>query len=417
LLDLHSAALDLARLRSRRLSWATVLPALGASGWIADSTALADYEAPAAIRRLRLLTAADSTAARALLKEARLKAPESIDALAVLLHAYPAAEAWHRQAMAYLLGAPWVATAQGNRSPAAIVHAAWRSMRPEDADRASRIPRILSASFGQPLAVPRNGCPARSVDALVTPLNWTAEEWLRRNGTDRLLAVVRRLDGFAGPGLLVERAAESLRVMSVERRAAESSSGFLESEDAIVVDPGYVPVLALGAALHEWGHLLVDGWRFEHAVAVRDSSEIALPEISPWLNEGSAEAWTDLVLGGIVERHPIFGLSEAEKRTRLAQGDAAEPHVAGYLVVRAMLSSPEGVKAGTGRVLGRLVARDDIPSVLSDRVLGTAFPAKTAAVDYVAAIQSRRFLVPETVFTIEDFVPDIVSTTIRTGRP
>lgn len=415
IVDLHGAALDVARVGNRRMSWAAVTPALVASGWLPETAPDIDEGAAvAAMQRFRMLFIADSLAARKLLGDARAAVPESADMLATLLRAYPAAEGWHRRAMAFLLASPWVASGGGTISPATLVQHMWRSIRPEDAGRAAAVPRILSANFGQPQAVPRSGIPARNVTGLVVPMNWTGEEWVRRNGTERLLAVVRNLGGPGSGELLVERRGESLRVVSVGRRASESSSGFLEPVDAIVVEPSYIPVLALGAVLHEWGHLLVEGWRFDRALATRDSTEITLAEVNPWLNEGSAEAWTDLVLSDIVARYPLMGLSEAEKRARIAIEDPADAHVAGYLMVRAMLGSPAGVKAGPGAVLGRLVEDDDSRSVLEDRVLSNAFPGKPARPDYVTPVGSRRFLVPETVFTIEDFVPDIVSTTIRT---
>ena len=83
-------------------------------------------------------------------------------------------------------------------------------------------------------------------------------------------------------------------------------------------------------------------------------------------------------------------------------------------MVRAMLGTPNGVKAGPGAVLGRLVEDDDPASVLADRILSSAFPGRGTE-DFRAPLASRRFLVPETVFTIEDLVPDVVTTTIRTG--
>jgi hypothetical protein len=263
--------------------------------------------------------------------------------------------------------------------------------------------------------MPQQGVPAVHVPALVAADNWSAHEWLRRNGSARLIDMVRELE-MAGAGLLVERGDETMRVVSVRQRARESGSGFLAAEDAIVVDPGYVPLLALGAVLHEWGHLLVDGWRLDRAIASRSATEIVLPEVSPWLNEGMAEAWTDLVLAPIVAAHPLAGLSEAEKRARLSTTDPLDPHIAGYLVVQAMCSSARGARAGIPAVLGRLVARGNPAAVLDDPVLGAAFPPAPSRRDMQLPVESRRFLVPETTFTVEDFAADAISTTIRTGE-
>ncbi len=217
--------------------------------------------------------------------------------------------------------------------------------------------------------------------------------------------------------MLVERGQERLRVVSVPQRNRESGGGFLATEDAIVVDPGYVPLLALGAVLHEWGHLLVDGWRLDRAMAERSASEIALPEVSPWLNEGLAEAWTDLVLTPVIAAQPLAGVGEAEKRERLAVSDPADAHVAGYLLVHGMLASPEGMRAGTASILGRLVEREQPGQVLQDSILGRTVPAATAQADLHLPVESRRFLVPETEFTVEDFTADLVATTIRSSTP
>jgi hypothetical protein len=252
------------------------------------------------------------------------------------------------------------------------------------------------------------------VPAVVAPINWSAGEWLRRNGSGRLIDIVRDLD-VTGNGVLVERGSEMMRVVSVRQRARESGNGFLAAEDAIVVDPGYVPLFALGAVLHEWGHLLVDGWRLDRAIATRSASEIVLPEVSPWLNEGMAEAWTDLVLAPFAALHPLTAVSEAEKRARLSVTDPADPHLAGYFVVRAMLASPKGVRAGPTGVLGRLLERERPTLVLDDPVLGSAFPASPPRPELRLPVGSRRFLVPETVFTVEDLTADAVSTTIRSG--
>ena len=413
--DLHAAALDIARVRQPRLDWGMLAPALHASGWLPDTTASHTGAVPGAVQRLRLLARQDSVAAREMLSRARRTQPASADALVSLLRAYDEAEAWHRDAIATLLTTPWVTGGtHGAQSPAAVVMSTWSAVRPDDAARARAVPRIRSASFGRPQAMPQNGVPAAQVPAVVAPDNWSAEEWLRRNGSGRLIDIVRDLDA-GGAGLLVERDSETMRVVSVRQRARESGNGFLAAEDAIVVDPGYVPLFALGAVLHEWGHLLVDGWRLDRAIAMRSASEIVLPEVSPWLNEGMAEAWTDLVLAPFAAAHPLTALSEAEKRARLSLTDPADPHVAGYLVVRAMLASPKGMRAGAPAVLGRLLEREHPTLVLDDPVLGSAFEASQARQDLRLPVTSRRFLVPETVFTVEDLTADAVSTTIRTG--
>jgi len=416
LTDVHATALDLARVRQPRLEWAALVPALHASGWLPDTAVASVDLVPGAMQRLRLLARQDSASVRNLLARTRATAPASTAAVAVLLHAYEDAEAWHRVAIATLLTSSWVPGRQGVESPADVVRTAWALVRPEDAARARTVPRIRSAMFGFPQAMPQNGVPAARVPQLVEPLNWSAQEWLRRNGPGRLIDIVQVLE-TGGGAVLVERGQERLRVVSVPQRNRESGGGFLATEDAIVVDPGYVPLLAVGAVLHEWGHLLVDGWRLDRAMAERSAGEIALPEVSPWLNEGLAEAWTDLVLAPVIAAQPLAGVGEAEKRERLAVSDPADAHVAGYLLVHGMLASPGGMRAGTAAILGRLVEREQPGQVLQDSILGRAVPAATARADLHLPVESRRFLVPETEFTIEDFTADLVATTIRSSTP
>ena len=168
---------------------------------------------------------------------------------------------------------------------------------PGDSARSRNIPAIVSQLFGSPQAVPRYGASPASMTRLVTPLNWSGERWLGRHGPSEMLAMLHLLEWPPGGTLLVARADETLRVVTVRQRASESTSGFLEVQEAIAVEPSYIPVLALGAVLHEWGHLLAEGWRFDRAVqAAPDSGEVTLPGVNPWLVEGIAEAWTDLVL-------------------------------------------------------------------------------------------------------------------------
>lgn len=414
--DLHAAALDLARVRQPTLDWATFIPALHASGWLPDTTAASVALVPGAMQRLRMLARQDSTAVRDLLARSRGSAPASTSALVVMLRAYGEAEAWHRAALTTLLTAPWIAADGGPMSPASVVRTAWAAIRPEDAARARAVPQVRSAMFGLPQAMPQNGVPEARVPQLVVPLNWSAEEWLRRNGCRRLIGIVQGLE-LGGTAVLVERGGETMRLVSVPQRSRESGSGFLAAEDAIVVDPGYVPLLALGAVLHEWGHLLVDGWRLDRAIAGRSASEVILPEVSPWLNEGLAEAWTDLVLAPVAAAEPLAALGELEKRARLSLTDPGDPHVAGYLVVRAMLGSPQGLRAGAPAVLGRLVEREHPALVLKDPLLGSALPAGPARADLRLPVESRRFLVPEIEFSIEDLTADVVATTIRSRTP
>jgi hypothetical protein len=412
-LDLHGAALDIARLRSRRLQWDDVLPALLAAGSIGDSSAAASA-VPGAMERLLMLRSADSTAMARLLAGAAATAPVSARSLSILLAAYPEAEDWHRQALAFLLRARWVSQDGAVRSPAEIVRTTWLAIMPGDSARAHATPAVTSQLFGHPQAVPRYGASAASMNRLVTPLNWSGQRWLDRHGSSEMLALLHLLASPGSGELLVARADETLRVVSVKQRAGESTSGFLERQEAIAVEPGYIPVLALGALLHEWGHLLAEGWRFDQAVlAAPDSGEVALPAVSPWLVEGIAEAWTDLVLAPIMARQPLIGFAETEKRVRLS-GNELDPHVTGYLMVRAAIGAAATRGTSAPASIRHLIEVGDPAKVAAHPLFAAAFRDPGDVAPLIIPAPSRRFLVPESIFTVDTNFPDPVSTIIRT---
>lgn len=414
-LDVHDAALDIARRRSQRLQWIDVVPALVATGSIADTGAGAG-SVPLAMERLRMLGAADSVASTRLLAAARTATPESARALGILLAAYPEAEDWHRQALTFLIRSPWVSQAGSLRSPADIVRATWLSIMPGDSARVRALPAIASQLFGQPQAVPRYGVPATTMNRLVVPLNWAGTQWLDRHGSAELVTMLHLLESPTRSDLFVARQDERLRVVSVKQRARESSSGFLERQEAIAVEPSYVPVLALGAVLHEWGHLLAEGWRFEQAVlAAPDSGEVVLPGLNPWLVEGIAEAWTDLVLAPVMTRLPLFGFAEAEKRVRLS-GSELDPHVTGYLMARAAISAAAEQGATPPTAIRHLIIAGSPAQVVDDPLFASGLRDPGDVVPLIIPAPSRRFLVPETIFTVDTRYPDPVSTIIRTPQ-
>lgn len=410
-LDLHGAALDIARLRSRRLQWDDVVPALRAIGSIGDSSAAAAV--PRAMERLIMLRSADSTAMARLLATAGATSPASARSLGILLSAYPEAEDWHRQAVAFLLRARWISQEGTLRSPAEVVRATWLAIMPGDSARTRATPAIVPHLFGQPQAVPRYGVSAASMARLVTPLNWSGGRWLDRHGSPEMLAMLHLLESPGSGELLVARANETLRVVSVKQRAGETTSGFLEQQEAVAVEPSYIPVLALGAVLHEWGHLLAEGWRFDQAVlAAADSGEVALPGVNPWLVEGIAEAWTDLVLAPIVARLPIFGLAEAEKRVRLSDSEL-DPHVTGYLVARAAIGAAAAQGTAVPLSIRHLIAAGDPGKVAADPLFAAAFRDPGDVAPLIIPAPSRRFIVPESIFSVDTRFPDPASTIIR----
>ena len=205
-LDLHGAALDIARLRSRRLQWDDVVPALLATGSIGDSTAAAAVGAARDGATAACFAAPIPRRWDAMLATAAGTAPVSARSLGILLSAYPEAEDWHRQALAFLLRARWVAQDGALRSPADVVRATWLTIMPGDSARVRGMPAIVSQLFGQPQAVPRYGVVAASTARLVTPLNWSGERWLDRHGASGMLAMLHLLEcAPAAVTLLVAR--------------------------------------------------------------------------------------------------------------------------------------------------------------------------------------------------------------------
>ena len=391
------------------------MPALVATGSIADTGSGAG-SVPLAMERLRMLGAADSAAITRLLGAARTATPESARSLGILLAAYPEAEDWHRQALTFLIRTHWVSQEGRLRAPADIVRATWLAIMPGDSARVRTLPAITSKAFGQPQAVPRYGVSTITMNRLVVPLNWAGTQWLDRHGTAELVTMLHLLESPARSDLFVARQDERLRVVSVKQRAEESTSGFLERQEAIAVDPSYVPVLALGAVLHEWGHLLAEGWRFEQAVlAAPDSGEVVLPGLNPWLVEGIAEVWTDLVLAPVVARMPLFGFAEAEKRVRLS-GNELDPHVTGYLMARAAISAAGTQGTTAPAAIRRLIVDGSPAQVVDDPLFAPGLRDPGDVVPLIIPAPSRRFLVPETIFTVDTRYPDPVSTIIKTPQ-
>ncbi len=189
------------------------------------------------------------------------------------------------------------------------------------------------------------------------------------------------------------------------RREAESrDNGFLEPHETIVVDDGYMPLLALAAAVHEWQHLA-----FERERRRRDASEsgevVTLHGGDPYVAEGVAEWRTDELLRPLAPAFPLLLMGEAEKRIRLS-ASGTEPHALGYLLVRALAAA---VPDAARRRQLLLRAVDDPASVLSEATLVEAWHAHAAAPDLIYGGTGRRALIPETTFTVEDGFPDPVA--------
>ncbi|MCU0621169.1 MAG: hypothetical protein MUC69_06685, partial [Gemmatimonadales bacterium] len=396
--DLHGVAMEFARRRSPDLDWARVVGALQLT--LPPGT----DPAQAAVRALlRLRSGADTVTVATVLASAPSVEREL---LTQLLDAYELAEGWHRAALSALLTLHWVPVEGASRSPADLVRAAWRSAAADSAE----VPAIVSRAFGDPQAVPRYGVPAALVPRLVRPENATGRAWLERHGGSGLMAVVQRLDWPVLDAVSLAQGGERMRLTSVPRLARASLNGFLEPRDAIAVEPSYIPVLALGAVVHEWLHLLVETRR-----AARDArwadGVLVLPAVDPWLAEGVAEAWSERVLSPAHAAVPLVAVGEVEKRARLARSERDDPHVLGYLAVRAALAA---VSPGQqGAALARLLELGGVTEMATDPAFAPGWRRHAGAPDVVLPFASRRFLVPETTFTVQDGVPDAVGATIR----
>ena len=406
--DVHAVAFDRARRRSPDLEWADARAALIAAGWITDETGDGAGTLPYALYRLAHLEARDTVRFR-LVSERMALEPASARTVRMLLDGYGEGLSWYAAAVTYLVSTPWIqAEGQTRRqSIAELMAGIWGDV-PD-------VPALRAAYFGYPQAVPRYGTPRILAGRVLVPENWTARDWLERNGQARLLNVVQRLGADSLVPTTLERGGRTLRLSTVRRQAQENINGFLEVGDAIVADPGVPPLLALGTIVHEWQHLEFERARWRASAdawpAVFDSAggTVTLRASEPVIAEGLAEWTTDIVMAPIVARHPVTGLAEPLKRARLAGMAPGDPHITGYLLARTLaglMSVPDAV--------GLLVeASTDPRRVLDDRRVAGAWSAHRGAPDQVVIRAAGLVLIPETRFTIEGGWPDPIESRIR----
>src|SRR5690606_28870017 len=129
----------------------------------------------------------------------------------------------------------------------------------------------------------------------------------------------------------------------------------------------------------------------------------------PIVAEGLAEWSTDLIMAPVAARYPIAGIGEPLKRARLARMSPRDPHITGYLLVRALGA------AVPARDVVRLLAEasTDPRRVLADRRVAQAWRRHAGVPDELVPRAARLVLIPETRFTIEGGWPDPVSSRIR----
>jgi hypothetical protein len=416
LVDLHDAALGWARTRMAAIEWKSAKSALAAAHWIDPKDRVDNLEAlPRALYGLSVLAATDSAAFDS--ARARLWRGDSTSAMAamILLTGYRESQRWYGEALGFFLTEPWIPDGHG-RSIGDYVRDSWRLGQPSQ-DLPTLVPDIQTRWFGYPQAVPHYGVPPALFGRLVKAENPAAADWLQRHGESDLLRVLRRLPVGATSHTLLRAGSETLRLTTVARQSRESLNGFLEPHDAIAIDPGYSPLLALGAIVHEWQHLLFRRHQLQ-AFAERLHPQavpiVQLPGIQPYLAEGFAEWSAEQILAPVIERWPLLGLGELEKRAGLARSGVDDQHATGYALVRALAAALADPAATTHLLL----RHSEHPSVImAEPLLRRAWRKHRRAPDRVWPAPGHRVLTPEVTFTVEDGFPDIISTRILVPIP
>lgn len=412
IVDVHDAARAWARSRMPGISWDSVRRGLVATDWISRDDSLSSAEAlPRALYGLAVLAATDSTAFA--VAQASLWRADSASAVAVLalLRGYAESRRWYAEALGFFLSQPWVPGGSG-RSVGDYVRDAWSS-NPLPAGKADLdLPEVQPRWFGYPQAVPHYGVPPTLFRRLIKEENPSATEWLERNGAAALLRSLRRLPPGDTSLTLLHTGSETLRLSTVPRQSRESLNGFLEPRDAIAIDPGYSPLLALGAVVHEWQHLVFRRRQLQ-ALAARParagSLTVVLPGIQPYLAEGFAEWSTERILAPVVARWPLLGLGELEKRAGLALNGPEDQHSMGYALVRALAAALPDPAVTTDLLLKYA---DRPAEIVGEPSLRRAWSQYRGIADRNLATPGHRLLIPEVTFTIEDGFPDVIATRI-----
>jgi hypothetical protein len=414
IVDLHDAALDWVRNRVPNFQERDAWRSLAVTQWVDPRDSLAVEALPRALYGLAVLANTDSAGFADARRSLWRADSASASAVLAILQGYSAAQGWYSDALGFLLNEPWLPDDDGT-SVRDLVRDAWRRVSPAGLEISS--PTIEPHWFGYPQAVPHYSVPPRLFAHLVRLENRQAGVWLDRQGQAGLLRSLRWLPPGDSNLVLLQNGSETLRVSTVSRQMKESLNGFLEPHDAIAIDPGYSPLLALGAVVHEWQHLLFRHRQldmFATRLARQKSPIVGLPGIEPHIAEGFAEWSTERILAPLVQRWPLLGLGELEKRAGLVQSQSDDQHALGYALVRALaaaLSDPT-------RTTELLLRHADAPGgILTEPVLRKAWHRFQGSPDLAPSHSPLRMLLPEITFTIEDGIPDVVSTRILLPIP
>ena len=409
IVDLHDAALASARRQMPGLTWTAARPALIAAHWVAPNDSTPDESLPRALYGLAVLAENDSTAYASAQLRLWDADPLSAQAALRLLEGYSEGKQWYARAVAFLLSEHWLPHSVG-ASIGDRVRAEWRWAHPRLQD--PPVPEVQPRWFGYPQAVPRYGVPAAMVRRIIVPDNPSASAWLERHGQANLLLAVNRLPPGDTSLTLLRAGSETMRLTTVSRQARESLNGFLEPQDAIAIDPGYMPLLALSAVVHEWQHLLFHRMQLEMRAASGQGPghrQVELPGVQPHLAEGFAEWSAERILAPLAERWPLLSLGELEKRADMMQRGTDDQHGLGYALVRALAAQlPE-----PSQVTSLLLRYAEQPSrILAHPPVRRAWRKYRGAPNRVLPGPAYGTLIPEVTFTIEDGFPDVLTTRV-----
>ncbi len=313
-------------------------------------------------------------------------------ALRALIVSYDAAEGWWLQATGWLLEHRWIATDSGMVSPRDLVARFWErdalpvpALQPRYFGVVQAVPVIGAAVLGRRLLRPDNAIAAEFLDSLM--------------GRRESMAAWRRLDFPEPVPLRITVGPQTMSLGSPAAIARSRLGGFLAADDAIRIEPGIMPVFAVGTVVHEWQHLLFEAARLSGpgTPGVRDAEwGLRLVEADPWLGEGAAEWATEQVLAPASQMTPLFALIEAEKRLAIGRGLPDDTHVLGYLLVRAAMN--------------RVGSRDELRRLLVARLHDPVGLAATIGLAGPATVRIPRpqtlVVIPEVTFTIDGGVAD-----------
>ncbi len=412
IVDLHDAALAWAQTRAPGITWNAAGPALQSSRWLHIKDSVTREAVPRAIYALLVLAASDSAALTSAVSEMSRADSASAAAVRLFLLGYRESQRWYADALEFFLTQPWVPDGGRGESLAGYVHREWRMLAPGRADRAHQVPDIRPRLFGYPQAVPHYGVPTELFRRLILPRNETGRRWLERHGQSALLRTLRWLPPGDTSLVVIQAGAETIRLTTLPRQSRESLNGFLEPSDAIAIDPGYSPLLALGAVVHEWQHLLFRRRQLEAFTGSLQAEPLPLieiPGVEPFLAEGFAEWSAERILEPLQTRWPLLALGELEKRAGLINNAADDQHAMGYALV-ATLAATLNDPAETTQLLLRYA--ENPAEIARLPALRRAWKKYSRERDRVLPVPPRRFLIPEVTFTVEDGYPDVVASRI-----